>query len=229
MIAWLKQKLHKVLEASDVLDYRDVLYLPDEILREITELQAVVEAPPAPSPTMSKVDPHNTILTRPDELTNYVLQPDASITGYVLKTLLPFNFNPPILYFKTGTRCSASLSAYLKQQTIYSFSYSTDENGFRKVLPNVDSIQEILVVGDSVAFGCLVNDDESAPSCLQRLVGNRVKIINAGVAGYSGVEVQSMAARCCQKRAYQGLIYIACQNDFMVGAGRPMILKSSEE
>jgi acid stress-induced BolA-like protein IbaG/YrbA len=81
---------------------------------------------------------------------------------------------------------SERLSAYLKKESRLRYAYSTDDHGFRKTVPSVDSNEQVLIVGDSVHFGVGVADEFTAASHLQKMVGERYRIINASVGGYDG-------------------------------------------
>jgi hypothetical protein len=110
---------------------------------------------------------------------------------------------------------SERLHAYLKKGSRLQYSYSTDSYGFRTTVPSVDSPEQVLIVGDSVPFGVGVADESTAASHLQRLIGKRYRIINASVGGYDGQQAFLMAKKISNNTKFAGLIYIACQNDFM--------------
>ena len=190
-----------------------VVDLPEDVLRELVDLNAVVSN--AGNPTNRPE--HDTVLVRPDEAMGYVLRPGAAITGHLLETKRPFNWDPPVLYLKTGLPQSARLRDYVEENARLSYRYSVSEEGFRTTLPEVDSSRRILVVGDSVAFGVGVNDGDTIASCLQRLEGKRFRVVNAAVGGYDGRSVFKAADRLSRDREYWALVYIACQNDFVHG------------
>jgi hypothetical protein len=134
----------------------------------------------------------------------------------VLRTTRAYNFDPPALVLRYADRelISERLRSYLKDQSLLSYSYSTDHNGFRRTVPSVDSNERVLIIGDSVAFGVGVEDEFTAASHLQKMVGKRYRIVNVGVGGYDGQQAFLMAKRISNKTKFAGLIYIACQNDF---------------
>ena len=72
------------------------------------------------------------------------------------------------------------------------------------------------MIGDSVPFGVGVADEFTAEaSHLQGMVGKRYRIINASVGGYEGQQAFLMARKISNNTKFAGLIYVACQNDFM--------------
>ena len=193
--------------------YKKVLSLPKDVLEELTELNAVIEN--ADNPTNQPK--HNTLAVIPDDELTYVLRPDTKIFVSMLKSTKAFNFDPPVLYLNYADqfRMSERLRAYIKKESRLQYSYSTDSYGFRKTVPSVDSVEQVLIVGDSVPFGVGVADESTAASCLQRLIGKRYRIVNASVGGYDGQQAFLMAKKISNNTNFAGLIYVACQNDFM--------------
>ena len=193
--------------------YKKVLSLPKDVLEELTELNAVIEN--AGNPTNQPE--HDTLAVIPDDELTYVLRPDTKMFVSVLKSTKAFNLDPPVLYLRHDDqfRMSERLRAYLKKESRLQYSYSTDSHGFRTTVPSVDSNEQVLIVGDSVPFGVGVADEATAASHLQRLVSKRYRIINASVGGYDGQQAFLMARKISNNKKFAGLIYIACQNDFM--------------
>ena len=66
-----------------------------------------------------------------------------------------------------------------------------NENGLRgaiPVVPRPSDVQRILVLGDSTWFGHGVNDDETTPAILQKMLvaqGMNVEVVNGAIPGYS--------------------------------------------
>jgi hypothetical protein len=202
-------------EVFPVAKYKKVLSLPEDILAELTELNAVVEN--AGNPTNQPE--HNTLAVIPDEELTYVLRPDTKMFVNVLESTKAFNFDPPVLYLRHDDqfRMSGRLRAYLKKESRLQYTYSTDDHGFRRTVPSVDSPEKVLIIGDSVPFGVGVSDEYTAASHLQKMVNNRYRIVNGGVGGYDGQQAFSMAQRLSSSSKFAGLIYVACQNDFWGG------------
>jgi lysophospholipase L1-like esterase len=200
-------------EVFPVAKYKKVLALPEGILKELTELNAVIEN--AGNPTNQPE--HNTLAVIPDDELTYVLRPDTKIFVNVLESTKAFNFDPPVLYLRYADRfrMSERLRAYLKEESRLQYTYSTNNYGFRRTVPSVDSPEKVLIIGDSVPFGVGVPDESTAASHLQGMVGKRYRIINAGVGGYDGQQAFLMAKKLSKNKNFAGLIYIACQNDFM--------------
>jgi lysophospholipase L1-like esterase len=196
-----------------VAKYKKVLSLPEDVLEALTQLNAVIEN--AGNPTNQPE--HNTLAVIPDDELTYVLRPDTKMFVNILRSTKAFNFDPPVLYLKHDDqfRISERLRAYLKKESRLHYAYSTDDHGFRRTVPSVDSHEQVLIIGDSVPFGVGVADESTAASHLQRLVGKRYRIINASVGGYDGQQAFLMAKKISNNTRFAGLIYVACQNDFM--------------
>lgn len=188
----------------------EALDMPKDVLADLTAMRAVIEN--AGNPTRQPA--HDTILVCPDEALRYVLRPNAKIEAHVLPSARPIDFDPPLLHVSQAVAPTPRVRAYLDRQSRRRVCYTVDSRGLRTVLPRVSSARQVLVVGDSVAFGVGVNDEDTIASCLQREVGGRFEIMNAGVGGYNGRQCVLAAAKLSQGREFAGLIYVACQNDF---------------
>jgi lysophospholipase L1-like esterase len=190
-----------------------VLRLPKDILEELTQLKAPIGN--ANNPT--KLPEHDTFLVRPDKELGFVLRPDVRISVSMLKSTKAINVDPPVLYLKYDDNLEYSnrLKAYIKEESRINYSYSTDSNGFRKTVPEVNSDKQILIIGDSVPFGVGVDDENTVASQLQKIIGEQYRIINGGVGNYNGQQAFLMAKKLSNENNFAGLIYVACQNDFM--------------
>jgi lysophospholipase L1-like esterase len=190
-----------------------VLRLPKDILEELTQLKAAIGN--ANNPT--KLPEHDTFLVRPDKELGFVLRPDVRISVSMLQSTKALNVDPPVLHLKDddNPEYSNRLKAYIEEESRINYSYSTDSNGFRKTVPEVKSDKQILIIGDSVAFGVGVDDEHTAASQLQKTIGEQYRIINGGVGNYNGRQAFLMAKKLSDENNFAGLIYIACQNDFM--------------
>jgi lysophospholipase L1-like esterase len=204
--------VHNVFPSAE---YTNVVNLPKDVLKELTKINAVIEN--AGNPT--KQAEHDTLAVMPDDELKYVLRPSTKMFVNMLKSTKAYNFDPPILVIKYDDQnlISERLRSYLKDESRLRYSYSIDNDGFRSTLPYVDSDKKVLIIGDSVPFGVGVNDEDTVASQLQKMVNNRYRIVNGGVGGYDGQQAFSMAQRLSNSSKFAGLIYVACQNDFMGG------------
>lgn len=204
--------LNKFAIAIFPVNYKEALCLSEETLKELVKIKAIIGK--AGNPTNQPRN--NTILVRPDPELGFCFRPNIKISGHILKfkSIRGNMLNPPVLYLRTDSLISDNLKNYIKEYSRLSFSYSTDENAFRRVIPAIEADKKVLIVGDSVGFGYGVDDEYTIASYLQRMLGNHYKVVNACVGGYDGYQSFLMAKRESLKNKYSCLIYIACQDDF---------------
>ncbi|HUT09578.1 MAG TPA: hypothetical protein VMY42_03710 [Thermoguttaceae bacterium] len=75
----------------------------------------------------------------------------------------------------------------------------------------------VLFVGDSITFASEVNDDQTGPSEVARLLAEEefdVRVLNAGVRGFGTVQSKRMLAECFERFAnIVAVVYTHCGND----------------
>ena len=204
---------HKLKERLPGYDpYSRIIQIPDAVLQDLSTAKAVFSN--AGNPT--RQPEHDTILVHPDPVLDYALNPGSRIYADILKTEQPYNIDPPVLYrTQKLDELSARVQEWVSKESRLSYSYGIDSNGRRNTLPLVSAEKKLLIVGDSVAFGVGVDDADTVASKLQELLGDGYAVVNAGVGGYTGRQVFKMADKLSKEQHYAGLIYIACQNDFI--------------
>lgn len=110
---------------------------------------------------------------------------------------------------------------FKKLHTLAEKSSSTDANGDRNTVPASTAENIALIVGDSVAYGAALNNDETLASRLQ-IKYPILHFINAGVPG-SGTRDNMERLRARLKThagKVKAVIYVHCEND-MEGYGTP--------
>jgi hypothetical protein len=103
----------------------------------------------------------------------------------------------------------------------------TDGWGFRidPYLPTTTNRQNILVLGDSIAFGAGVAADDSLPFILQKKLRD-CKIINSSVIGYSATDYYNVLKGVIEAGlVFEGVIVGICLNDF-VNESKALIIAS---
>jgi len=175
---------------------------------------------------------HNTIAVAPHEKLGARLRSNISIRAHFLKynvsrNLGPTfdymyysgkdgeyarNMNPPLLYLNNKLDYSDSLEDYIKSESTLSYLFSSNELGFRNTYPLSNGNKEVLLIGDSVAFGLGVDDRNTVASHLQQKIGDDYKVINAGSTGF-GTDQNFAMIDEFKDRKFSHLIYIICEND----------------
>ncbi|MGB5718071.1 MAG: SGNH/GDSL hydrolase family protein [Gammaproteobacteria bacterium] len=207
--SYLSTRLYELVIPKE--RYEQVMHLPEDVMVELVAHRAVRDNAGNPLDTSE----HDTTLVQPDVDLGYVLRPGVNLTLHQLRTVAPYNLDPPLLAFESGTVLSRTITKYIEEQSRMSYRYSINEYGFRTTLPAVQSDQRLLVIGDSVPFGVGVDDGDTMASYLQQMLGEAVQIVNAGVGGYDGRQAVARAKQVSESSDFSGLIYVACQNDFM--------------
>jgi lysophospholipase L1-like esterase len=129
----------------------------------------------------------------------------------------------PILYKDNSPdkEKSAKTMDFKKLHTLAEKSSSTDADGDRHTIPASNAENIVLIIGDSVAYGAALNNDETLASCLQAKY-SAIRFINAGVPG-SGTRDNLERLRSRLKThagKVRAVIYVHCEND-MEGYGTP--------
>ena len=128
-------------------------------------------------------------------------------------------FDPIMAFWDNDRSLDPDVASFLQRHGFNTeVVMSTNEFGDRTTLPAVEAERKVIVAGDSVANGILLNDHETIASQLQALDSSR-QYINTGIAGANAEQVI-----CAIKAAvanYGGrideLIYIYFENDIQAG------------
>lgn len=184
--------------------------IPSELVDEIASHNGVIDN--AGNPTGASK--HDTVIVQPDETLGYRLRPGVSVEARLTRAVEALNLDPPVVYTPADADFSPELRRYLDENTRVAYTYNVTDQGFRRTLPVVASDRKILIVGDSGVFGVGVDDQDTIASRLQRIVGDDVQVVNAGVAGYGGEQAYLVAKALSEADAYELLIYVAHNNDF---------------
>lgn len=139
----------------------------------------------------------------------------SRVTSMHLRSRVLNSFDP-IVFNQVGTekQLPEHVRAFLGEHGFIPTYASTDARGDRVTLPASASSNIVLVVGDSVAFGVLLNDDETLASQLQRLRPG-LRFINASVPGAdSKANLHRLGERLREfGPRVRGVIYVFCEND----------------
>ena len=127
-------------------------------------------------------------------------------------------FNPfdQLTYFHDATRqLPPELERFFVRYEVRRVHLTTNEHGERVTLPLVPAAAKILVAGDSVANGVMLDDSETLSSQLQARDPHH-QYVNLGIARAKAADIVCALERAAAR--YRGeireLIYVFCENDF---------------
>lgn len=127
-------------------------------------------------------------------------------------------FEPPSFFVDAGKTLSPALNAFLERYAVRRLHHRSNAFGERLTVPAIERPRKVLIAGDSVANGLMVDDGETLASQLQSSDADR-QYVNLGVAGADAPDVLC-ALESAAKRyagAIDELIYIYCENDLQPG------------
>lgn len=118
-------------------------------------------------------------------------------------------------FYDYGKPLHPEVRAFIDRYGTRKIRHRTNDRGERITLPAVVAQDKVIVAGDSVANGAMVNDKETLASRLQQRDPGR-QYINIGIGGADADDIACALERAAQR--YYGqireLIYIYCENDF---------------
>jgi hypothetical protein len=142
--------------------------------------------------------------------------------AHLHKTLthLRSNFSDPLLhplsmFFDSDREFDPEIKRLIDIYGLRLVTLTTNGQGERITVPAITSNHKVIIAGDSVAFGTMVDDSETISSRLQALDPAR-QYINVGVNGANALDITCALNKAAQR--YKGqieeLIYVYCENDF---------------
>ncbi len=139
--------------------------------------------------------------------------------GFVLPRREKLQYSFVYLYFNPQEKKSHPLQRLLEKYSIDTFQYYFNEKGYRNTVNYTEegeaqSQKKILVVGDSVAMGFGVGDDETIASYLAKEFKGKFFFVNAGVQSFDSKEISEVLKRESTKD-YDSLVYVMCENDIL--------------
>jgi lysophospholipase L1-like esterase len=183
--------------------------LPPDVLADLTRAGVIGDN----FSGLNSTAEHDNFFVQPDDWLTYKLRPNVRVEVVVPPAKGEFNLDPPTLNIPDGAQLADATRAYLSLARLR-VAYTTDADGRRLTTPVTSAPRKVLIVGDSVGFGLGVDDQDTVASQLQQLLGPGIQVVNAAVGGYTGEQAVRMADVVSRSRAYEAVIYIACENDF---------------
>ena len=135
-----------------------------------------------------------------------------------LRTNLFNPFDQMSFFVDADRKLPAELDAFITRYAFRIVDHRTNEFGERITLPKVDASRVVLVAGDSVANGLVIDDSETLASQLQARDSSR-RYVNLGIARADASDITCALDRAATR--YHGtideVIYVLCENDFDQG------------
>ena len=145
----------------------------------------------------------------------------------VMSYLRSYLFNPfdQLTYFHDVDRkMPPELAEFFARYGFREIHHTTNADGERITVPAVDSPDKVMVAGDSVANGVMLDDMETLSSQLQAHDGSR-QYVNLGVARAAAADTVCNLGRAAKRypKQIREVLYVFCENDFDPSApyGKP--------
>jgi hypothetical protein len=117
-----------------------------------------------------------------------VLKPDMHKTALQIRSGLYEPLDPISAYYDRDTPLPAELDAFFKSYGFGFHNMTTNANGERLTVPTVERPRKVLIAGDSMAFGAMLDDSRTLASSLQ-LADDARQYISVGVPGATPAEI----------------------------------------
>ena len=140
---------------------------------------------------------------------------DKFYTGF-LRSLIFREWDPIVIkQFANYREKNVGVEKFIQKYCLTLKKITIEESGYRLTIPKSDSNSIVLVIGDSVAFGIMLNDEDTLASQLQTHLPN-LKFVNASVARAGAQDNARRLARQLHELSPHvvAVIYVHCENDF---------------
>lgn len=126
--------------------------------------------------------------------------------------------DPPVIFFDKDAKVAPELAVFLKKYGMPEKTISTNQWGERNTVPLLVKKRKVLVVGDSVALGVGVSDEETLASVLQRADQKR-QYITIAIGGADTEQIMCDLDEALKRYSGQvdEIVYVVCDNDFRIG------------
>jgi lysophospholipase L1-like esterase len=153
-----------------------------------------------------------------------VQKPNLRKTMSFLRSNLYNPFDQLTFFYDTGRRLPQPLIDFLERYGFRQVQLTTNPHGERRTMPVVSSSDKVLVAGDSVANGVMLDDTETIASLLQARDPAR-QYINLGISGAGAGDIHCALEKAAKRYAGQirALIYVLCENDFETATPEAMM------
>lgn len=145
----------------------------------------------------------------------YTLQPNLDKMMFQLRTTLFNPLDPVSVFFDSDSTLNPALRDFFSKYGTKPVRMTSNEAGERTTAPLIERDLKVIVAGDSVAFGAMIDDAVTLASQLQTLDTDR-QYVSIAVGGADARDVICNLERAAQRYAGQidELVYVYCENDF---------------
>jgi hypothetical protein len=142
-------------------------------------------------------------------------KPNVAKTMTYLRTNLFNPLDPMTLFHDRDRALPAEVEELIDRYGVRKISHSTNAVGERRTFPMISSDVKVLIAGDSVANGSMVDDSETIASQMQAGDPTR-QYINLGVGNAGPHDIFCALDQAARRYAGQidSLVYVYCENDF---------------
>jgi hypothetical protein len=144
-----------------------------------------------------------------------IQKPNLRKTVSFLRSNLFNPFDQMTYFHDTDRQLPPQLTGLFARYGVRPVQLTTNQYGERLTLPRVESADKVLVAGDSIAQGAMLDDAETIPSRLQERDRSR-QYVNLGIAGATSADIVCALERAAARYHAQirELLYVFCENDF---------------
>lgn len=143
-------------------------------------------------------------------------KPNQRKTMVHIRTHLFEPFDPVTAFWDTDTKLSPEVQAFIDAYGFHRITHTTNEFGERNTYPQVEADDIVLVAGDSIAAGTMVDDTETISSQMQAR-DRRRRYVNLGINAAHARDVKCALERAAKRYAgrIRELYYFYAENDFI--------------
>jgi len=133
-------------------------------------------------------------------------------------------FDQPTYFHDADRAMPVEISRFFERYGFRPVVLTTNADGERVTLPAVAASDVVLVAGDSVANGAMLEDAETIASLMQRDDRTR-RYVNLGIGGAGPSDIRCALERAATRYAgrVRELVYVFCENDFKKSTGRDVV------
>ncbi len=144
-----------------------------------------------------------------------VQKPNLRKTMSYLRSNLFNPFDQMTYFYDAERTLPPEVAAFFDRYGFRRVQLTTNEHGERLTLPRVEAADIVLVAGDSVANGVMLDDAETLASQLQAADAAH-RYVNLGIARAAAADVLCALDRAATRYAghIREIIYVFCENDF---------------